>query len=200
MCVRARALGGGTTFSLSLSVSPGSWRGFLGAVDERVGGALPVKTRESSLGLRSPLCHSDQNGTPVSFYLLYIRLQIYLPKVRMSRRSIRGSGQRDLRSAPLCWCNYKQKVYRYINIYVSLFCRFWVVAVALAVERTRAVSLNSCGYRKISQIGDILLIFTFLDLHFNATPAAVEGDIFQESSSPACHSTQIFQIFPPLTI
>lgn len=87
--------------SLSFSVSPGSWQGFFGAVDERVWGALLVKTRESSLGLRFPplLCQSDQNENPVSFRPLKITLQVDLSEVRIedNRGSIRGSGRHELR-------------------------------------------------------------------------------------------------------
>lgn len=54
--------GGGTTLSLCLRVDD---RVF-GAVDERVWSASLVKTRESSLDLRFPLCQSDQNEIPVS--------------------------------------------------------------------------------------------------------------------------------------
>lgn len=70
-----------------------------------------------------------------------------------------------------------------------------MVTVALAVRCTHAVSLSLCGYRNICQVEDILVIFTLLDMHFNATPAAGFVHLCQRSSSPACHPTQLFQIF-----
>lgn len=66
MCVVVSGFvfGGGTTLSLSLYLRIDD-RVF-GAVDERVWGALLVKTRETSLGRRFPRYQLDQNEIPVS--------------------------------------------------------------------------------------------------------------------------------------
>lgn len=135
--------------------------GFFGAVDERVWSALLVKTRESSLDLRFPLCQSDQNEAPVSLFFFSLFLSSFF-SVDFGSASSSSSVWPQIPTiwAPLPCSLYTCRIitgYKQTkqNIYFSR--RICAIAVALAVRSAHGVSPLSLPLNSFRSSGSVWL-------------------------------------------